>query len=206
MKIAQIVLILLTVVFFGACQSDSVKNARLMGQQNPKSVVAKAKESALERKNKIELAKIDAQTKIEVEKIKANKDVEVTKLKTQTQKELGIRTAATQLELKKIDAKREKENSYLKVIVAVFFGLIVLIILYVWSKHKKKKLELEILLEKERLIHNKELKERELQEQRLHKMIDLAADGKLPKEFEEKLLLQFENEKKGNSKRLFRRD
>ncbi len=171
---------------------------------NPNSITAKAKQNALDRKNKIELAKIEAKTKIEVEKIKADKDLKVAKLQTQTQKELGLKTAQTQVELKKIDAKTKEESSYILLLIALIFGAILLFIFYLWYRHKKRVAEIEILLEKERLVHQKELKEREYQEQRLHKMIDLAAEGKLPPEIQKNLLLHLNDSKKTqSSKKLF---
>ena len=198
MKNISIATILLSLTLFSGCGSDTSKHPKLMHVKenvNPNSIVVRAQEQALERKNKIELAKIEAKTKVEVEKIKAEKDLKVAKLQTQTQKELGIKTATTQVEMKKIDAKVKEKSSYILLIIAAIFGLILLFVFYMWYKHKKRQIEIEVQLEKERLEHQKELKEREFQEQRLHKMIDLAADGKLPKQIEQELLLQITHKK-----------
>ena len=91
--------------------------------------------------------------------------------------------------MKQIDAKTQENDSRVLLLIAIIFTVALLLVFFLWYRHKKKKLELDIALEKERLLHQKELKERELHEQRLHKMIELAADGKLPKEVQEEVFL-----------------
>jgi Flp pilus assembly protein TadB len=191
MKLFYIFLIPILFLVLG-CQEQNNKPKLLhkndVTKVNPNSLYHLSKDKALERQNKLEIAKIQAQAKVETEKIKAQKDIEVAKVTTQAQKEITTKTATTNLEMSKIEAQTKEKQSQVSLYIAILFVLVILLALFLWYKHKKKTLEIKEKLEAQRLEHQKALKEREFQEQRIHKVLELAADGKLPKEVQKDVI------------------
>jgi len=191
MRARVVFLILATLLMFG-CQEQNQK-AKLLGHTNqniynPNSLAAISKEKANERANRLEIAKIDASAKIETKKIEAQKDIEIAKIDASTQKEVANSTAVASLKISQIDAKTKEKASDTFLMVTVVIVLVFLLVFYLWYKQKKEATRVKAELEKERLKQEKELKEREFQEQRINKVLELAVDGKLPKEIEKEVI------------------
>ena len=163
-----------------ACGENSNKKPYLMGQKqgvNPNSIAFKAKGNALNRKNKIELAKIQANTKLEVAKIESTQAVNIAQIKSQTTQ------VVSQMD-KQTKEKQSDNNLYIAIggIVALLVGIIL------WYRHKRKSLEVKRVLEENRLKHELELKDKELKEQRINKVLELAISGQLPPEVQQEVL------------------
>jgi len=203
MKLFLLSLIFLT--FLTGCQNNDSKAYPYMSRQsgtidlvhekgvNPNSLAYKANDKAKDRENKIELSKIDAQTKIKLEKIKSENSLKIAQLNAQTKKEIAKGDTLTRLETSKLDILKQKESDKMNLYITLATLLVVLIALYLFYLNNKNKRKLEDKINQERLRHERELKEREHQEQRLHKMIDLAVDGKLPPEMQNEIILSISN-------------
>jgi uncharacterized protein YneF (UPF0154 family) len=151
---------------------------------NPNSLAYVSQDKALDRKNKIEMAKISANSKIEVAKVESNKAVAIAKINSITQKDVTKQTSKTTLEISKMDTKTKEKLSIINLYIAIAVILSLLIGIVLWYKHKKKSLETKAKLEENRLKHEFAIKEKELQEQRIQKVLDLAISGKLPQELQ----------------------
>jgi predicted Holliday junction resolvase-like endonuclease len=72
------------------------------------------------------------------------------------------------------------------VIVIVLLVIAILILLYLNSKKNR---ELKKQMHDEKLRHEQFLKEKELEEQRVHKLLELVATGKVAKNVEKEVIL-----------------
>jgi len=178
-----------TLLFLTACQESQTSKPYVMNGQHVKSrtnsVAFKTKDHALNRKNKIQMAEIEANTKLEVAKLELTKAVQIAKINSETKKVVAKEATVTSIEVSKIDSTtRDKEsmiNLYMTLGVVVTF----IIMMFIWFTHKKKSLELQAKIEKNRLRHEFAMKEKELQEKRMHKVLDLAISGQLPQELQQ---------------------
>ena len=173
-------LFLLLTLLLSACGENSHQKPYLMGNHqgvNSNSIAFKAKDNALGRKNKIELAKIQADTKLAVAKIESKKAVSIAQIESQTQQ------VVSQMD-KQTKEKQSDNNLY----IAIGFIAVLLLGIFLWYQHKRKSLEVKALLEEHRLQHELELKEKELKEQRLQKVLELAMSGQLDPEVQQEVL------------------
>jgi len=172
--------LIIVTLFLSACGESSGKKPYIMGTHqgvNTNSIEIKAKENALGRKNKIELAKIQAKTKLEVAQIESSKAVSIAKIESQTAQ------VVSQMD-KQTKEKQSDNNLYIAI-----GGIVVLLIgIFLWYQHKRKSLELKVKLEENRLKHELEIKDKELQEQRIQKVFDLAISGQLAPEVQQEVL------------------
>lgn len=172
-------LIILTLIL-SACGESSNKKPYIMGTHqsvNTNSIAIKAKDNALGRKNKIQLAKIQANTKLEVAKIESTKAVSIAKIESQT-------TQVVSQMSKQTKEKQSDNNLYI-----ALGGIVVLLIgIFLWYRHEHKSLEIKAMLEENRLKHELEIKDKELQEQRIQKVFDLAISGQLAPEVQQEVL------------------
>jgi hypothetical protein len=163
-----------------ACGENSSKKPYIMGSQqgvNTNSIAFKAKDNALNRENKIELAKIQASTKLEVAKIESTKAVNIAQIQSQT----------TQV-VSQMDKQTKEKQSDNNLYIAIGGIMVILVGIILWYRHKRKSLEVEVKLEENRLKHEIELKDKELKEQRIHKVFELAMSGQLPPEVQQEVL------------------
>ncbi len=173
-------LLILGTLFLSACGENSHQKPYIMGGHqgtNVNSIAFKAKDNALGRKNKIELAKIQAESKLAVAKIESKKAISIAQIKGQTQQ------VVSQMD-KQTKEKQSDNNLYIAI------GLIGVLLLgiFLWYQHKRKSLEVKAQLEEHRRNHELELKEKELKEQRIQKILELAASGKLDPEVQQEVL------------------
>ena len=179
-------LLFLTLFFLSACQETNKSRPHLMNQKgvNPNSLAFVSQDKALDRKNKIEMAQIAANSKIEVAKVESKKAVEIAKIDSTTQKDVTKQTTKTTLEISKMDTQTKDKQSIVNLYIAISVIIALLVGMFLWYRHKKKSLEIKAKLEENRLKHELMIKEKELQEQRIQKVLDLAISGQLPQELQ----------------------
>ena len=78
------------------------------------------------------------------------------------------------------------------VIAVVFFFIIALILLYLNSKKNR---ELKKALQEAQFIHERDLREKEFEERRIHKILDLVSEGKLPASVKKEVILSLSSPK-----------
>jgi large-conductance mechanosensitive channel len=186
--------LLVLFLFLSGCgESDTHKKVSLLGQDttkvNPNSLAYLSADKTLERKNRLELSKIEANAKVEIAKIKSENELDIAKVNAQTQQAIAKSDSLTKITTSQVEASTHKESMQYTVyivIAVIFFLLIALVLLYQNSKRNR---ELKKELQEEKLRHEQILKEKEHEERRLHKILDLAAEGKLPATIEEEVIL-----------------
>ena len=183
-------ILVVVITLFTACQGNNSTNNRSLityGQKNgvnPNSLAYRSHDKVLDRQNKIDMAQIEANSKLEVAKIESKKAVEIAKIDSVTKKDVSKQEAQKSIEISKIDSlTRDKENM-IKLYIAIGAIIVAFIGIFVWFHHKRKSLELQMKVEDNRLKHQLMIKEKELQEERIQKVLDLAISGKLPPELQ----------------------
>jgi len=195
MKKSLLLVLIITFAFFGCSSEKEAKKVHLMGQGqiktgvNPNSITAQTKVKQQEHKNKVELSKIEADTKIKLEKIRSQNELSIAQINAQTQKEIVKEESKAKIETSQMEVAVKKESVKYGVYVAIAVIILLMLALYLLYLNAKKNRELKQQLHEEKLKHEQFLKEKELEEQRLHKLIELAADGKLPKNIESEVIL-----------------
>jgi len=171
----RVIFVSLTLLFFSACQETNKSKPYIMNANsvNPNSLAYVSKDKALDRKNKLEMAKIVANSKIEVARVESKKAVEIAKIDSVTKKDITKQTSRT-----------KEKQSMISLYMSIGLILAFLVGIYLWYKHKKKSLEIKVKLEENRLKHELMIKEKELNEQRIQKVLDLAISGQLPQELQ----------------------
>jgi preprotein translocase subunit SecG len=190
-----LVFFVVMLVFVGCSSEKEAKKVRLLGDEqvkpvvHPNGVLKQAEQKAQEHKNRVELSKIEANTKIELEKIRSQNELSIAQLNAQTQKEIVKEESKAKIETSQLEVAVKKESVKYGVYVAIGVIILFMLALYLLYLNAKKNRELKKQLHEEKLKHEQFLKEKELEEQRLHKLIELAADGKLPKNIESEVIL-----------------
>ena len=191
--------LILTFCFVGCNESNAHQKIKLLGEDktkvNPNSMAYLAKDKEKERQNKVALTKIETDAKIKIAEIQSENKLSIAKLNADVKKKIAesdatIKMKTTQLELKTKE-QRMRYTVYI-VIVAIVFLMTALILLYLNSKKNR---ELQKKLHEEKLKHEQFLREKELEEQRFHKIIDLVATGKLPEAIEKEVILSISHSK-----------
>ena len=166
---------------------------------NPNSLANKSQEKAFERHTQIEVSKINAQAQIEVAKIHSKKDIEVSKIKTDVQKEIAKENlqikkeiakeeASNNIEISKIEAEKNAYNQKITLYIVIIFAVLTLIGVILWFVQKRRATLLHAEHERERLKQELLIKERELEEQKIIKIMDLAIHGQLPQNLQKDLI------------------
>ncbi len=192
-KSINLSIVVLTLMLLSGCQEGHnskpyLKNGYIGAGVNPNSAAFKAKDNALERENKIKMAEIEANSKIEIAKIESMKALNVAKIDSEAKKEIAQKTATVTLETTKLDTQTKEHQSMITLYIAVGFLVALLIAIILWFRYKRKALEFQTKLEEQRLKQELEMKDKELQEQRIQKVLDLAISGQLPQEMQEEVI------------------
>jgi hypothetical protein len=145
----------------------------------------KIKAKELELAKKLELAKLENKTKLEIEKIKAQHQLEIQKLKSQSKVTIANTDATTKVKTSKIDAQVLREKTFMTMYISIAFAVVLIVGLVLLYFNAKKNRELKQQQHENEMM----MKQKELEEQRLHKMLDLIADGKISKDVENEILL-----------------
>ncbi len=199
-------LLFITLVLFSGCQNNN-NRASLPTQNplsyrkgvNPNSLANKSQEKAFDRHTQIEVSKINAQAQIEVAKINSQKDVEVSKIETtvkkeiakedlQIKKEIAKETANNSIEISKIEAQKSAYTQKMTLYMVIIFAVLAFIALILWFIQKRKATILKSEHETQRLKQELLIKERELEEQKIIKIMDLAIHGQLPQNLQKDLI------------------
>jgi len=190
--ILKLILLTLIIFSFSACQETSnTRPYMLNGKKagvNPNSMAYLTEDKALDRNNRIKMAEIQANSQVAVAKVELNKAVKVAKINSDTTKDVTKQTAVTTLAVTELDKKIKEQQImanlyiYIATLVAIVIGFLL------WYRHKKKSLDFKIKLEENRLNHELELKDKELKEQRIQKILDLAISGQLPAEIQQEVI------------------
>jgi hypothetical protein len=199
----KLILSLLIILLITGCQDNSPYKQKntpsVMGMYhegvNPNSLAKISASKAKDRLNKIELSKIDAKTKIEIAKINSTSQIKIAEVQAEAKKEVAKTDSTTKIKTSQIDAISKKDDiaNQLYITMAIIAAILMaLILLYL---NNKKNRELKNKLHKETLEHERLLKEKEHNEQRLHKMLELVGKGKLPSEVEEEIILSITQSK-----------
>ena len=192
-KSINLSIVVLTLMLLSGCQESKnskpyLKNGYIGAGVNPNSAAFKAKESTLDRENKIKMAEIEANSKIEIAKIESMKALNVAKIDSEAKKEIAQKTATVTLETTKLDTQTKEHQNMITLYIAVGFLVALLIAVILWFRYKRQALELQTKLEEQRLQQELEIKDKELQEQRIQKVLDLAISGQLPQEMQKEVI------------------
>jgi Flp pilus assembly protein TadB len=163
---------------------------------NPNSLAYVSADKALERQNKVELSKIEAKAKIEIEKIKSQNQLHIAKINAEAQKSIAHTDYKAKVETSQIDASTHKESMQYAVYIVIAVIVLLIVALFIYYQNNKKNRELEKQLHDEQLRHEQFLKEKELEEQRVHKLLELIASGKVAKNVEKEVILSIAKPKK----------
>jgi len=192
-KIISITVTILTLLTLSACQEGNsskpyLKDGYIGNGVNTNSIAFKSKDNALERENRVKMAEIQANSKVEIAKIESIKAVEVAKIDSEAKKDIAQKTATSTLEVTKLDTQTKEHQSMITLYIAIGFLVALLIGIILWFRYKRQSLELKTKLEENRLRHELEIKDKELQEQRIQKVLDLAISGHLPQEMQKEVI------------------
>lgn len=200
MKYIILTAVTLMLLISGCQDSSSKQRAYLMHENgvNPNSLAYNANDKVQDRANKIELSKIDADAKIEIAKIESGNKLLIAKVNADASKEVAQTDSTTKIQTTQIDAITKKEDSQLTFYVAIAIVLVVIIALFLLYLNNKHSRALKAKMHEEKLKQEVDLKEREHHEQRILKMLDLVAQGKLSPKMEEEIILSISNQKPKN--------
>jgi len=200
--IRAIIFMFLAILFLGCGGNSTPKRVTLMGQEieqkqgvNPHSLAYESADKALDRNNKIKLSKIEAEAKIEIEKIKSQSQLNIAKINAETKKTIAQTDYKAKVETTQIDAATHKESMQYTVYIVIAIVIVVIIALILLYLNGKKNRELKKKMHEEKLRHEQFLKEKELEEQRVHKLLELIAAGKVAKNVEKEVILSISNTK-----------
>ena len=194
MKYIYLPILLLIFTLLTACgERKHSEKISLLGADtthvNPNSIAYISADKSEERKNKIELSKIQADAKIKIATIQTQGQVNIAKVNAQTEQEIVKTNSATKITTSKLDASTKKETMQYTVYIVIAVILFFIIALFLLYQNSKKNRELKKELQEEKLRHEKAMHEKELEEKRLHKVLDLVAAGKMPSTIEEEVIL-----------------
>ncbi len=194
MKYIYLFVLFFTFIIFSGCgESKHSEKISLLGADtsrvNPNSLAYVSADKNEERKNKIELSKIEADAKIKIATIQTQGQINIAKVNARAEQEIVKSKSATKITTSKLDASTKKETMQYTVYIVIAIILFLIIALFLLYQNSKKNRELKKELQEEKLRHEKAIHEKELEEKRLHKVLDLVAAGKMPSSIEEEILL-----------------
>lgn len=196
----KISLLLSILVFFTACQENKNNKPYLINEQNngtnPNSLVLKNQDKELDRKNKVEIAQISAKSKLEVAEVESKKAIQIATIESFAKKDIAKDTALASVEISKMDTQTKEKQSMITLYIAIGAIFALLIMMFLWYRNKKKSLEMQVKLEENRLQHEFAMKEKEMQEQRIQKVLELAISGQLPPELQNEIIKSITNQDK----------
>ena len=185
---------LLIVLSITGCQNSSSNkknDIHLMGYKdgvNPNSLAHVSADKQKDRLSKIELSKIDSDTKIKIAEINSGNQLLIAKVNADAQTDIAQTDSTTKIKTSQIDATTKKDDIQSSFNIVIIISLLFAFALLLFYLNSRKNRELKRKLQEDKLQHEKLLKEREYDEQRLHKMLDLVKDGKLSQEMEDEII------------------
>ena len=178
---------------FSGCQSQEQGRPKILGQENSKLVYAQRvlDRSTQPKIDELKLKKMELQTQKEIETLHAKKELEMARLKVQSER--SKMQIQKEIALKKIETEREalfgdrKIKGWMVVLTALFLFSLIWIAYKLFKEYQRQKLRFF----EERLRHERELQERELQAHLTEKMIEAHGSGNLSEVQQQKLLETF---------------
>jgi len=164
---------------------------------NPNSLAHLSVQKSEDRKNRLAVSKVEADAKVEIAKINSANQLSIAQINAQTQQEIAKSDSNTKITTSELDAKSKKESMQYTVYIVIAVVILLIIALILLYLNSKKNRELQTKLQTEKLRHEQIIKEKELEEQRLLKVLDLVAAGKLSSEIEEEVILSISKPKSG---------
>jgi len=155
---------------------------------NPNSLAYRSANDNQERKNRLEISKIDSNTKIKIAEIQSENQLKIAKLNVEAKKSIAATDSSTKIQTTKIDALTKKDDIKYSLYIAMAIILVIIIALFLLYLNNKKNRELKDKIHRENLEHEQRLKEREYNEKRLHKMLELVENGKLSPDMQEEVI------------------
>ncbi len=216
MKSLYIFSFLFIIVAFSACDEQSGnKSVSLLGvdttKVNPNSMAyvydnkrenesksenKKSKEKKkVNDKDKVKVSQIEADTKIKIAKIRSNSQMHIAKVQAQAQQEIAKSDSITRIKTSQLEISTKKETlqyTVYIVIAIVVFLIIALILLYL---NAKKNRDLQRELQEAQFVHDRDLREKEFEERRIHKILDMVSKGKLPASVQKEVILSIASPK-----------
>jgi len=193
------IVLVLNFVLSGCGDSHEYKKIKLLGDDvtkvNPNAMAYLSGDKEKERQNRVALSKIEADTKIKIAQIDSKNQLTIAKLDADVKKKIAASDAATKIQTTQLELKIKEQNQRYVVYIAIVVILLLIIALVLLYFNSKKNREFKRQLQEEKLKHEQFLREKELEEQRFHKIMDLAAAGKLPKSIEEDIVLSISQSK-----------
>jgi cytochrome c-type biogenesis protein CcmH/NrfG len=156
---------------------------------NPNSVAVQSFEKEKQRQNQLELSKIEAQAKVQIAQIESQNKEKIAKINAQAQQKIAEADVQVQLAKTQLEAKTSKETREYFIYGGIVAVLIILLAIYLFVKNAQKNREHQRQLHEDKLRHEQFLKEKELEQERMHKILELASDGKLPESVGAEILL-----------------
>jgi len=193
-----IILSIMFILFITGCRDNSSKQSPyLMNHKgvNPNSLAYSVNDKLQDRANKVELSKIDADAKIEIAKIESGNKLLIAKVNADATKKVAQTDSKTKIQTTQIDAIIKKDDSKLTFYIAIALIFVVIIALVLLYLNTKQNRELKAKMHADKLRQELDLKEQEHQEQRLYKMLDLMAIGKLSPQMEEEIIRSVSSKK-----------
>jgi len=190
------IFVILSLLLLNGCGNDKeshkiklLNGSTLRTGVNPNSMANIAQDRQKDRENRVELSKIEANTKIELEKIRSQNQLHIAKLNAEAQKDIAQKESVTKIKTSQLEVDMKREGMHYGIYIVIAVIILIMIALLLLYLNAKKNRELKKRLHEEKLLHEQFLKEKELEEQRLHKILDLVAAGKMPQTIEEEVIL-----------------
>ena len=188
---------LFVLFFFSGCQEGvhTKQKISLLNEPtqtygvNPNSVAVQSFEKEKQRQNQLELSKMEAQAKVKIAQIESQNKEKIAKINAQTQQKIAEADVQVQLAKTQLEAKTSKETRKYFIYGGIVAVVILLLAIYLFVKNAEKNREHQRQLHEDKLRHEQFLKEKELEQERMHKILELASDGKLPESVGAEILL-----------------
>jgi len=186
--------VLVIVAFSGCNEGKSSEKISLLGgadttRVNPNNLAKISSDKNRERKSRLELSKIQAEAKIKIAQIQTQGELKIAKLNAKTQQEIAKANAETKIKTSKLDVSTRKETMQYTVYIVIAVVLFLIIALYFLYLNGKKNRELKKALQEAQFIHERDLREKEFEERRIHKILDMVSEGKLPASVKKEVIL-----------------
>jgi len=189
-----LLLSLLIIFSITGCQDShsSKKKISLMGGYtsgvNPNSIAYQSANDVEDRKNKIEISKIDSNAKIEIAKIQSENQLLIAQVNADSQQKVAKTDSTTRIQTSQIDALTKKDDIQNTLYISIAFVIVLLLAALLFYINNKRNRDLKDKIHQDDLKHAQLLKEREFDEKRLHKMLDLVEKGKLSPDMEKEVI------------------
>ncbi len=188
---------LFTIFLFSGCQQQGGMNHHVSLLNEPQkqnnnynaSVGYRIEDKQKERQARLELSKLEAQTKLEIAKIQSQSQVKIAEVDAQAKKEVAHTDSKTKIETSKIAALTKKEDTMVTIYTTVAIAVVILAAMLLLYFNNKKERDLKNKMLHDQLQHEAMLREREHNERRLMKMLELVGEGKLSHAMEEQVIL-----------------